>query len=77
VVATRVGGVPEVIPEDVAGWLAPVGDIDAMVQQSVRVLSDDVLWRSVSAAARVAAHNYSADRIVPLYEACYREVLKL
>ncbi|MGH7459773.1 MAG: N-acetyl-alpha-D-glucosaminyl L-malate synthase BshA, partial [Longimicrobiales bacterium] len=77
VVATKVGGVPEVIPEGVAGWLAPVGDIDTMVQNSVRVLSDDVLWHSASAAARVAAQEFSADRIVPLYESCYREVLKL
>lgn len=76
VVATRVGGVPEVVPDGVAGWLAPVGDIEAMVEHSVRVLSDDALWNSTSLAARAAAQEYSAESVVPRYEACYQEVLK-
>jgi N-acetyl-alpha-D-glucosaminyl L-malate synthase BshA len=74
VVATRVGGVPEVVPEG-AGWLAPVGDVESMAELGVRALSDEVLWKSASAAARRAAERYSADLVVPRYEACYQEVM--
>jgi N-acetyl-alpha-D-glucosaminyl L-malate synthase BshA len=75
VVATRVGGVPEVVPDGLAGWLAPIGDIDAMVEQGIRTLTDEALWKSMSAAARNAADGFSADIVVPRYETCYREVL--
>ncbi|HSL69698.1 MAG TPA: N-acetyl-alpha-D-glucosaminyl L-malate synthase BshA [Longimicrobiales bacterium] len=75
VVATNVGGVPEVVPHGVAGWLSAPGDIGAMVEDSVRILSDDAAWRAASAAARKAAEAFSADAVVPRYEQCYREVL--
>jgi L-malate glycosyltransferase len=76
VVATDVGGIPEVVPVGKAGWLAPPGDIEQMVEHSVRVLSDEELWRAASAAARKAAEWYSADLVVPMYERCYDEVMK-
>ncbi len=75
VIATRVGGVPEVVPEGVAGWLAAIGDIDGMVDHGIRTLTDDPLWKSMSAAARSAAEGFSAELVVPRYESCYREVL--
>ena len=76
VIATRVGGIPEVVTDGEAGWLANVGDIDQMVSDSVRVLLDPELWASASAAARRAAERFSVDEIVPQYEACYRQVLR-
>ena len=76
VIATDVGGIPEVIPVGQAGWLSAPGDVDKMVEDAVRVLSDETLWRSASAAARAAAERYSADFVVPMYERCYDEVLK-
>ncbi|MFW6202441.1 MAG: N-acetyl-alpha-D-glucosaminyl L-malate synthase BshA, partial [Gemmatimonadota bacterium] len=45
VVATRVGGVSEVVPHGVAGELHPVGDIDAMAGSAVELLTDDARWR--------------------------------
>jgi L-malate glycosyltransferase len=75
VVATDVGGIPEVIPVGKAGWLAPPGDIATMVEYGVRVLTDDELWRSASVAARKAAEQYSADLVVPMYERVYEEVM--
>src|SRR5688572_1000864 len=38
VVATRVGGVPEVIPEGEAGFLAEIGDVQTMAEQGVEIL---------------------------------------
>lgn len=75
VVATAVGGVPEVVPHGEAGFLAPVGAIDEMAERSVSVLSDQPTWRRMSAAARTAAERYSSDRVVPMYEQHYESVL--
>jgi glycosyltransferase involved in cell wall biosynthesis len=76
VVATRVGGLPEVIPDGDAGYLVPVGDVDAMADAALEVLEDPVRWKTVSEAGRARAVDaFSADRVVPLYEAFYRRVL--
>lgn len=76
VIATRAGGLVEVIPEGVAGHLFPVGDVEAMGDAAVSVLSDGSRWRSMSVAAReIAVERFSAERIVPVYEAYYRDVV--
>jgi N-acetyl-alpha-D-glucosaminyl L-malate synthase BshA len=74
VVATCVGGIPEVVPNGEAGYLAPVGDVDTMAEQSVRILKDADGWRRMSAHARAAAEQYSTERVIPMYEAYYRQI---
>lgn len=74
VVATRVGGVPEVVSAG-AGRLAPVGDIEAMASAGVELLADETVWAEASAAARADAERYSASRVIPEYEQFYEEVL--
>src|SRR5688500_9701768 len=54
VIATRVGGIPEVVPHGRAGWLGVSGDIATMVEVGVRILSDDEAWGNASQAARQA-----------------------
>src|SRR5688572_6868304 len=75
VVATRVGGLPEVVPDGEAGFLDAVGDVEAMAEHGVRILKDAEEWRRMSGAARHAAERYSTDRVVPMYESYYRQVL--
>jgi len=75
VVATRIGGLPEVVSSDDVGYLGAVGDVDGMAQAGIAFLSDPARWRRASAAARDGAVRFSADRIVPRYEAFYQEVL--
>jgi L-malate glycosyltransferase len=74
VVATRVGGLPEVVPEGEAGFLAEVGDVETMAEQGLRILKDVEQWRRMSAAARTAAEGFSTERVVPMYESYYRKV---
>ncbi|HET9440656.1 MAG TPA: glycosyltransferase, partial [Longimicrobiales bacterium] len=74
VVATRVGGVPEVVPDGEAGFLADIGDIKTMAEQGLRILKDADEWRRMSLAAREAATHFSTDRVVPMYENYYRTV---
>ena len=74
VVATRVGGLPEVVPEGEAGYLAPVGAVDEMAERGVEILQDKEKWRRMSAAARAAAEQFSVERVVPMYERYYEKV---
>ncbi|HEY8470489.1 MAG TPA: N-acetyl-alpha-D-glucosaminyl L-malate synthase BshA [Longimicrobiales bacterium] len=75
VVATAVGGIPELVPDGEAGFLVPLGDVDAMADAVVALLTDPARWQAASTAAREVATRFSADRIVPRYEALYRRVL--
>ena len=75
VIATRVGGVPEVVPEGEAGYLAEIGDVEAMAKHSIHILKDPEEWRRMSAGARAAAAQFSVDKVVPMYENYYLKVL--
>ena len=75
-IATRVGGVPELIEDGVTGRLFPVGDVDAMAQAAIGLLRDDAqLERMSSAARQTAQDHFCASRIIPLYEKYYEQVL--
>jgi len=76
VVASSAGGLPEVVPDGVAGRLLPVGDLDGMARASLALLEDEDAWEKASRAARrTAEERFSADRIVPIYERYYEEIL--
>jgi len=75
VVATAVGGLPEVVPQGEAGLLAPVGDLEEMAADAIYLLEDRDRWRQFSAAARHTAEKFSSDIVVPMYEEYYQEVL--
>jgi N-acetyl-alpha-D-glucosaminyl L-malate synthase BshA len=77
VIASRVGGLPEVIDDGISGFLHEPEDFDGMVASAVRLLTDDELHRRVARAGRaVAVERYSADRVVPRYEAAYEQLLQ-
>lgn len=77
VVASRVGGLPEVVADGVAGFLHPPDRIDEMAASAVRILSDDALHARMAAdAERLAVERFSASLVVPRYEAFYRRVLE-
>jgi L-malate glycosyltransferase len=74
-VATRVGGLPELVTEGVDGFLEPVGDIQAQAARVVELLTDDALYRSLSAAARHTAESrFCTSLIIPQYEQYYEEI---
>lgn len=76
VVASTAGGIPEVVVDGEAGFLVEVGDIDALARSAVDLLTQDDLHAEMSAGARrIAVDNFSADRVIPQYEECYRAVL--
>ena len=76
-VSTRVGGIPEVMQDNVSGILAPMGDVEALAG-AVTDLIRDPARRAVlgRAAQNRAREHFSAAAIVPRYEALYRRVLQ-
>jgi L-malate glycosyltransferase len=76
-IATRTGGVPEVIEHGTSGYLADVGDVDTMARYAIELLSDEGRLRAMGKAARaVAQARFCSSKIVPQYEEFYRRVLE-
>jgi N-acetyl-alpha-D-glucosaminyl L-malate synthase BshA len=75
-IATRVGGVPELIDHGTNGMLFEIGDVTGMAEAAVGLLSDPACLQQMSDAARhTAQENFCTTRIIPLYEAYYQRVL--
>jgi L-malate glycosyltransferase len=76
-IATRVGGVPEVIEHGKSGYLADVGDVDTMARYAIDLLGDESRLRSMAKASRSAAQSrFCASKIIPEYENFYRRILE-
>jgi N-acetyl-alpha-D-glucosaminyl L-malate synthase BshA len=76
-IATRVGGIPEVIEHGVSGFLGNVGDVDTMANYAIETLGDDSRLRAMGKACRTAAaQRFSTNNIIPQYESFYRRVLE-
>ncbi|MEP6591061.1 MAG: N-acetyl-alpha-D-glucosaminyl L-malate synthase BshA [Gemmatimonadota bacterium] len=75
VLASRVGGLPEVVQDDVSGLLEPPGSVEAMARRAIDLLRDPARHRAMSEAAVARAAEFSADVVVPRYEAFYNQVL--
>ncbi len=75
-VATRVGGVPELITDGEDGFLEEVGDIEAQAARVVALLTDeDLHYRMRKAGRWNAAERFCTDKIIPQYERYYEDVL--
>ena len=75
-IATRVGGIPEVIEHGTSGFLADVGDVETMARYAIDLLSDESKLRDMGKASRAAAQSkFCTSRIIPQYEDFYRRVL--
>ena len=75
VLATNVGGLPELVIHGETGLLFPVGDHAAAVEMGTGLLSDPARHRSMGAAAAVRAREFGPGEVVPAYEELYRRVL--
>ena len=76
-IATRVGGIPELIEHGKSGYLAEVGDVETMSRYAIELLSDEKALRTMAKASRaVAQSRFCSSRIIPQYEDFYRRVLE-
>jgi glycosyltransferase involved in cell wall biosynthesis len=75
-VATRVGGIPEVIDDNRTGLLVPFGDANALARRVEELIQSPAQRVKMGQAAKYfAREHFSADAIVPRYEALYRRLI--
>jgi N-acetyl-alpha-D-glucosaminyl L-malate synthase BshA len=76
-IATRVGGVPELIDDGVTGLLFNVGDVEAMAMGALSLLRDKPRLEAMREAGRkMAQKRFCASLVVPQYVKYYEEVMK-
>lgn len=76
VIATNVGGIPEVVTDGVDGYLCNVGDVEAMAERAFTLLSNRAQRNQFVSAGRLTAENrFSTDAIIPQYEAFYESLI--
>ncbi len=75
VIATNIGGLPELIIDGETGFLCDVGDIDAFTDRARLLLGDEELRQRLAEASRKRATEcFDMDKIVPQYESYYERV---
>ena len=76
-IATRVGGVPEVIEHGKTGVLAAVGDVQTMARCAIELLSNPDRLSEMAKLARFEAQTrFCSSKIIPEYERFYTRVLE-
>jgi N-acetyl-alpha-D-glucosaminyl L-malate synthase BshA len=76
-IATRVGGVPELIHDGKNGLLFEIGDVEGMAAAAISLLRDEPRFHAMIHAARKTAQDrFCASRIIPQYEAYYERVVE-
>jgi N-acetyl-alpha-D-glucosaminyl L-malate synthase BshA len=75
VLATDVGGLPEVVLNGETGLLFPVGDCETAIELASELLSNPDRHKAMGISARTRALAYSFENIIPQYETLYSELL--
>ena len=77
VIATRIGGIPEVVSEGETGFLSDVGDTEKMSEDALKLLNDEEMRREFGEKAReLAITRYGSELIIPQYIKFYETVLE-
>ena len=78
VIASRVGGLPELIEDGQNGFLCDVDDVDGMAERAVQILKDPAAARNMGKAAAISvSQRYCVDKVVPMYEEYYERISKI
>lgn len=77
VIASNVGGIPELISHGENGYVAELGDVRRMARYAIELLTNPKRWSTFSAKARESAvKKYDVNHVVPMYERLYSELVK-
>jgi N-acetyl-alpha-D-glucosaminyl L-malate synthase BshA len=77
VVATNVGGLPEVVEHGIDGYLFTPREVEVGARYALEILSQEDRGRAMGKVARVnAKKKYCANDVIPLYESYYRQVIE-
>ena len=76
VIATRIGGIPEVVNDGETGFLSEIGNVEKMSEDTIKLLEDKNLRDEFGKRGReLAIARYSTDKIIPQYIGFYEKVL--
>ncbi len=75
VISSNTGGIPEVNVHGVTGFLSNVGDVSDMAQNAIKLLESDSLLSKFKMNALNRAKDFSLEKVLPLYERIYKQVL--
>jgi glycosyltransferase involved in cell wall biosynthesis len=76
VVATNVGGLPEVVEHGIDGYLFTPREVEIGARYAMEILSRSDRGREMGRAARInAKKKYCANDVIPMYEDYYRQVI--
>ena len=76
VISSNAGGIPEVNIQGETGYLAEIGNVKAMSNYAIKLLSNDELLLEMKRNAKKQAIRFDLKNILPLYEQMYDETLK-
>ena len=75
VISSDVGGLPELNRDGETGYVCKLGDVDAMADRAIAILSNDDLLERMRLGARKQAERFEQDVVVAQYEAYYMRVM--
>ena len=75
VIATRIGGIPEVVTDGETGFLSDIGDTEKMSDDVMKFLKDEEMRRFRRKSARIAVSRYGSELIIPQYINFYEKIL--
>ena len=77
VIATRTGGLPEVVRDGLDGYLAAPRDVETMAQKALTILQDSERQRRMGASGREHAQEcFCSSKIIPRYESYYETIVR-
>ncbi|MFN2502486.1 MAG: N-acetyl-alpha-D-glucosaminyl L-malate synthase BshA [Pyrinomonadaceae bacterium] len=77
VIATRIGGIPEVVNDGESGFLSDVADVEKMSADTLLLLQNEELRRTFGEKGRdLAVQRYSTCKIIPQYIAFYESIVR-
>jgi len=76
VISSDAGGLPELNINGETGYALPIGDIDGMTEKALYILASPERLQEFKSRALKRAQELEVSKVVPLYEAMYREVLE-
>ncbi|WP_313717127.1 N-acetyl-alpha-D-glucosaminyl L-malate synthase BshA [Kaistella carnis] len=75
VISSNAGGIPEVNIQGETGYLTEIGNVEAMSNYTIKLLSDENLLSQMKKNAKEQALRFDLTNILPLYEKMYAETL--
>ena len=76
VISSNAGGIPEVNIQGETGYLAEIGNIEAMSNYTIKLLSDENLLAKMKKNAKEQALRFDLKNILPVYEKMYANTLE-